>query len=146
MATNKSFNNIGFQTIKFIYSEKATNIWRNFSLSFDVAKPNLYGLIRIYEFYIPFFLLLQILFLLEASRYYFFENWLMKIKCPLLMKPLGTIIQKNISVLLPLKVIQFYSFNYKTPCMFRFICNMYVCYMVICILHQTGKIEKKTHH
>ena len=31
----------------------------------------------------------------EASRCYFLENWLMKLKCPNLLKPLSTIIQKK---------------------------------------------------
>ena len=128
-----NFNKIGLQAIKFIYSEKATNIWQNLSLGFDIAKPNLCGLLRIYDLSIPFFLLLQILsystphcmghlflvpmnfslilatFLLEAleaSRCYFFENWLMKLKCPLLVKPLGTIVQKIlISTYITLRVI-----------------------------------------
>ena len=40
----------------------------------------------------------MILFLLEAveaSRCNFFENWLMKHKCPTLLKPLATVIQQN---------------------------------------------------
>jgi hypothetical protein len=31
----------------------------------------------------------------EASRCYFFQNWLMKLKCTNLLKPLDTIIQEN---------------------------------------------------
>ena len=31
----------------------------------------------------------------EASRCYFFANWLMKLKCPILLKPLDTMIQEN---------------------------------------------------
>ena len=31
----------------------------------------------------------------EASRCQFFENWLMKLKCPNLLKPLDTIIHEN---------------------------------------------------
>ena len=31
----------------------------------------------------------------EASLCYFFENWWMKLKCPLLLKPLATIVQEN---------------------------------------------------
>ena len=37
----------------------------------------------------------------EASGCYFFENWLMKLKCPLLLKQLGTIIQKNVDLSTP---------------------------------------------
>ena len=43
-----------------------------------------------YWYLVPF-----LLEAVEASLCYFFENWLMKLKCPLLLKPLGTIIQKN---------------------------------------------------
>ena len=32
----------------------------------------------------------------EASQWYFFENWLLKLKFPHLLKRLGTIIQQNI--------------------------------------------------
>jgi hypothetical protein len=31
----------------------------------------------------------------EANRCYFFENWVQKLKCPHLLKPLGTIFQHN---------------------------------------------------
>ena len=31
----------------------------------------------------------------EANRCYFFENWVKKLKCPHLLKPLGTIFQHN---------------------------------------------------
>ena len=34
----------------------------------------------------------------EASGCYFFEHYLMKLKCPNLLKPLGTIIQKKMSI------------------------------------------------
>ena len=46
----------------------------------------------------PIFLLILALFLseaVEASRCHFFENWWMKLKCPLLLKPLATIVQQN---------------------------------------------------
>ena len=32
----------------------------------------------------------------QANQCDFFEKWLMKLKCPNLLKPLGTIIQKNV--------------------------------------------------
>ena len=44
------------------------------------------------------FSLILALFLLEAveaNRCYFFENWVKKLKCPHLLKPLGTIFQHN---------------------------------------------------
>ena len=37
----------------------------------------------------------------EASRYYFFENRWKKLKCPNLLKPLGTLIFKNIGPSIP---------------------------------------------
>ena len=46
----------------------------------------------------------------EASQCYLFENWLMKLKCPNLLKPLGTIILENYwSFYLsePFRIIQF---------------------------------------
>ena len=39
-----------------------------------------------------YYLILFLLEAVEASRYHFFENWLMKLKCPNLLKPLDTII------------------------------------------------------
>ena len=44
------------------------------------------------------FLLILALFLseaVEARGWHFFENWWMKCKCPLLLKPLATIVQEN---------------------------------------------------
>ena len=40
-----------------------------------------------YWYLVPF-----VLEAVKASRCYFFDNWLMKLKCPHLLKPLGTII------------------------------------------------------
>ena len=42
----------------------------------------------------------------------------MKLKCPNLLKPLHTIIQKHVDPL-TLRVIQFHSFQYETPCMYN---------------------------
>jgi hypothetical protein len=47
---------------------------------------------------IQFFLLILALFLpeaVEANQCYFFENWFKKLKCPHLLKPVGTIFQQK---------------------------------------------------
>jgi hypothetical protein len=47
----------------------------------------------------------------EASRCYFFENWLLKIKFPNLLKPLGTIIQQKYWSFYPSEPFSFVHFN-----------------------------------
>ena len=47
----------------------------------------------------------------EASLCYFFENWLMKRKCPNLLKTLGTIIQQNYRSFYPSDRFSFVHFN-----------------------------------
>ena len=54
----------------------------------------------------------------EASRCYFFENWLMKLKCPHLLKPLGTIIQQNYWFFYPSELIYFALFTMRHPVLY----------------------------
>ena len=59
-----------------------------------------------------------ILFLSEAvesSLCYFFENWLMKLKFPNLLKPLGTIIQQNYWSFYPSEPFTFIHINMRHP-------------------------------
>ena len=51
----------------------------------------------------------------EASRCYFFWNWLMKFKCPHLLKPLGTIILQNYWFFYPSEPFGFVHFNMIYP-------------------------------
>ena len=51
----------------------------------------------------------------EASGCYFFEHWWMKLKCPNLLKPLGTIIQQNYWSFYPLEPFSFVQFNMIHP-------------------------------
>ena len=80
------------------------------------------------------FSLILALFLLEAveaSRCYFFENWWMKLKCPLLLKPLATIVQKNSQSFYPLEPFRISHFTMRHPvfigqigqliCIFQFV-------------------------
>ena len=52
----------------------------------------------------------------EASGYYCFENWLIKLKFPHLLKTLGTMIQDNYQTFLPLIAIYFSMFQYEKTC------------------------------
>ena len=53
----------------------------------------------------------------EVSQYYFFENWLMKLKFPYLLKPLGMYHDSTkLLILLPLRAISFGPIKYDTPC------------------------------
>ena len=64
------------------------------------------------------FSLILALFLLEAieaSRCYFFENWWMKLKCPLLLKPLATIVQKNSQSFYPSDPFRISHFTMRHP-------------------------------
>ena len=51
----------------------------------------------------------------EASLCYFFENWFMKLKCPHLLKPLGTIFQQNYWFFYPSEPFIFVHFNMIHP-------------------------------
>ena len=51
----------------------------------------------------------------EASLCYFFENWLIKLKCPNLLKPLGTIIHQNSQFYYPSEPFSFHHFNVRHP-------------------------------
>ena len=51
----------------------------------------------------------------EASLCYFFENWLMKLKCQDLLKPLGTLIHQNPQFYYPLEPFSFNKFNMRHP-------------------------------
>ena len=59
----------------------------------------------------------------EASRCYFFKNWLMKLKCPHLLKPLGTIIQQNCWFFYPSKPFSFVHFNMIHPVSSNYLCE-----------------------
>jgi hypothetical protein len=64
------------------------------------------------------FLLILALFLseaVEASRYHFFENWWMKLKCPPLLKPLPTIFQENFQSFYPSEPFRIYHFTMRHP-------------------------------
>ena len=64
------------------------------------------------------FLLILALFLSEAvetSRCYFFENWWMKLKCPLLLKPLATIVQENFQSFYPSEPFRIIHFTMRHP-------------------------------
>ena len=51
----------------------------------------------------------------EASRCYFFENWWMKLKCPLLLKPLATIVQENYQSFYPSEPFRIIHFTMRHP-------------------------------
>ena len=51
----------------------------------------------------------------EASLCYFFENWLMKLKCPKLLKPLGTLIHQNSQFYYPSEPFSFHHFTMRHP-------------------------------
>ena len=51
----------------------------------------------------------------EARVFYFFKNWLMKLKCPNLVKPLDTIIQENYQHFYPSKLFRITRFNMRHP-------------------------------
>ena len=64
------------------------------------------------------FLLILALFLseaVEASRCQFFENWWMKLKCPLLLKPLATIVQVNSQSFYPSEPFRISHFTMRHP-------------------------------
>ena len=51
----------------------------------------------------------------EASRCYFFEKWLIKLKCPNLLKPLGTLIQENYWSFYTSESFRIPNFNVRHP-------------------------------
>ena len=51
----------------------------------------------------------------EASQCYFFENWLMKLKCPILLKPLDTMIQENYWSFYPSEPFRITRFTMRHP-------------------------------
>jgi hypothetical protein len=53
--------------------------------------------------------------LVEASWCYFFDKWLMKLKCPNLLKPLGTLIQENYWSFYPSEPFRIPIFNMRHP-------------------------------
>ena len=64
------------------------------------------------------FLLILALFLLEAveaSRCPFFENWWMKLKCPLLLKPLANLVQENSQSFYPSEPFRIIHFTMRHP-------------------------------
>ena len=66
----------------------------------------------------PFFTDIWYFFLMEAveaSRCYFLENWLMKLKCPHLLKPLGIKFEQNIDSFYPSEQFCFVHFNMIHP-------------------------------
>ena len=64
----------------------------------------------------------------EASWCYFFENWWMKLKCPLLLKPLATIVQENSQSFYPSEPFRIIHFTMRHPVDFfnfvRFSCRL----------------------
>ena len=56
---------------------------------------------------------------LRGRRSYIFENWLMKLKCPLLLKPLATIVQENSQSFYPSEPFRIIHFTMRHPvCMY----------------------------
>ena len=51
----------------------------------------------------------------EASRCHFFKNWLMKHKCPTLLKPLATVIQQNYWSFYPSEPFTFTRYTMRHP-------------------------------
>ena len=69
------------------------------------------------------FLLILALFLseaVEASRCHFFENLWMKLKCPLLLKPLATIVQENFQSVYPSEPFRIIHTTMKHPVVCRY--------------------------
>ena len=51
----------------------------------------------------------------EASPCYFFQNWLIKLKCPILLKPLDTITQENYQSFYPSEPFRITRFKMRHP-------------------------------
>ena len=76
------------------------------------------------------FLLILALFLseaVEASWCHFFENWWMKLKCPLLLKPLATIVQENSQSFYLSEPFRIYHFTMRHPVVLHLACKV-TCY------------------
>ena len=61
------------------------------------------------------YLIPSLLKAVEVSQCYFFENWLMKVKFPNLLKPLGTLIQENYWSFYPSEPFRIPRFNMRHP-------------------------------
>ena len=51
----------------------------------------------------------------DASIFYFFKNWPMKLKCPILLKPLDTVIQENYQPFYPSEPFRITRFKMRHP-------------------------------
>ena len=51
----------------------------------------------------------------DARLCYFYENWWMKLKCPLLLKPLATILQENSQSYYPSEPFRISHFAMRYP-------------------------------
>ena len=51
----------------------------------------------------------------EASIFHFLKNWWMKLKCPILLKPLDTIIQENYQSCYPSEPLRITRFKMRHP-------------------------------
>ena len=51
----------------------------------------------------------------EACQCYFFENWLMKLKCPILLKPLDTMIQESYWSFYPAEPFRITRYTMRHP-------------------------------
>ena len=51
----------------------------------------------------------------EACCCHFFENWLIKLKCPLLLKPLATIVKENFQSFYPSESFRISHFTMRHP-------------------------------
>jgi hypothetical protein len=71
--------------------------------------------VRIMKYQVEFWHLSSWRLLRPASLCQFFENWWMKLKCPNLFKPLGTIIQQNYWSFYPSEPFSFVHFNMIHP-------------------------------
>ena len=58
----------------------------------------------------------------EASPSYFFQNWLMKLKCPNLLKPLSTIFQENYQPFCPSEPFRILRFQMRHPVSYYLVC------------------------
>ena len=77
---------------------------------FDVLKKKVF-LVELWNIRLNF----STFFAVEANLCFFFENWLMKLKCQDLLKPLGTLIHQNPQFYYPLEPFSFNKFNMRHP-------------------------------
>ena len=87
-------------------------VWSSPASKWPIPVP-FCGIIKnpIFHYYLTLFLPDAV----EPSRCQFFENWLLKHKCPNLLKPLGTIIQQNYWSFYPSEPFSFVHFNMIHP-------------------------------